>query len=167
MHVRVQLSRWYLGLHGLALLRGWPRESPEVAAARMDAMRALLDGRAEPDVYEDREYDVLDSREGYAAWAETYDQPNPLIAAEERAMASVFGALPVGRALDVATGTGRIASRLAALGHSVYAVDASAEMLSRIRRGAVRVVRGDMVALPFAAASVDLITCSLALTHCA
>jgi SAM-dependent methyltransferase len=164
--VRVQLARWYLGLLGLGLLRGWPRENADLATARMDAMRALLEGRGDPDVFEIREYDVLDPLDAYAAWADTYDTPNPLIAAEERVIDEALGRFAIGRALDVATGTGRVAARLAALGHSTFAVDASAEMLARIHPDArAHVVRGDMLALPFAASSFDLITCSLALTH--
>jgi ubiquinone/menaquinone biosynthesis C-methylase UbiE len=166
MALHVQLRRWHIGLHGLALLRGWPFEDADVAEARLDAIRRLLDG-GDPEGLEERSYDVLDVDAAYGDWAETYDEPNPLIVAEERGMLDVLQAFPPGRAADVATGTGRLAARLAELGHDTLALDASQAMLARAAEGHrdVRFVRADLARLPLRDGSVDVLTCALALTH--
>lgn len=167
MSLPVQLRRWYLGLHGLALLRGWPYEDPAAAEARMDQMRRLLQGEGDPEAFEERRYDVLDVDAAYRDWAETYDEPNPLIVAEERVMAEVLSAFPAGRAADVATGTGRLAARLTGLGHDTVALDRSEAMLERAAVNApeARLVRADLARPPLRDGSIDVVTCALALTH--
>jgi demethylmenaquinone methyltransferase/2-methoxy-6-polyprenyl-1,4-benzoquinol methylase len=69
------------------------------------------------------------------------------------------------RALDLATGTGDIAFALASRGARVVGLDVTRRMLelAAAKRGrsggrAVRVVQGDMVALPFPSASFDIVT---------
>ena len=167
MTLRVRLQRWYLGLHGLGLLREWPFGDPETAAARMDAMRRLLEGEGDAEVFEERVIDDLDPAGAYRDWSATYDDPNPLIVAEEGALRALLSEFPAGRALDVATGTGRIADELVRLGHRVIAMDLSESMLSvrRSGRGSPRTVVGDFTRLPFAEGSADLIVCGLALSH--
>ncbi len=165
MKLRVRLDRWYLGLHGLAMLRGWPFEDAVVADARMQEMRDLLAGEGEAVTYEDREIDVLDTAAAYRDWAATYDEPNALIVAEEQAVREVLGAFPPGRALDVAAGTGRLAAMLVELGHMTVAVDVSVDMLARARLSGARLVAADLGSLPLASGSFDLVTCALALTH--
>jgi ubiquinone/menaquinone biosynthesis C-methylase UbiE len=159
------MRRWYLGLHGLALLRGWPFGDPAEATARLATMRALLE--APDDELEERTIDALGLDDAYRDWAATYDEPNALIVAEERAIGDVLDPLPVGRALDVATGTGRLARRLVDLKHDVVAVDRSESMLERARASVpeARLVQTDLTRLPFADGSFDLVTCALALTH--
>jgi ubiquinone/menaquinone biosynthesis C-methylase UbiE len=163
----VTLARWYLGLLGLAMLREYPFGDPELAERRAQAMRDLLEGRGDAQTFELREYDVLEPPEAYDAWADRYDEPNPLIVAEERALSTHLDGIPPGLALDAATGTGRVASRLRALGHRVIACDRSAAMLRRAseKLGGGPVVRSTVVPLPVRSASIDLVTCSLALTH--
>jgi ubiquinone/menaquinone biosynthesis C-methylase UbiE len=167
MALRVQLRRWYVGLHGLALLRGWPFEDPDAAHARLDAIRRLLDGDGDPEAFEERRYDVLDVDAAYRDWAETYDEPNPLIVAEERAMLGVLSSYPAGRAADVATGTGRVASRLVELGHDTVAMDGSRAMLERASANAAeaRLVQADLARMPLRDSSIDVLSCALALTH--
>jgi len=167
MTLRVRLQRWYLGLHGLGLLREWPFGDPATAAARMDAMRRLLEGEGDDKVFEERVIDDLDPADAYREWSGTYDDPNPLIVAEQGALRALLSELPAGRALDVATGTGRIADELERLGHRVISVDLSESMLSvgRSERGPIRTVVGDFTRLPFADVSADVIVCGLALTH--
>ena len=167
MTLSVRLQRWYLGLHGLALLREWPFGDPAEAAGRMDAMRRLLDGEGDAETFEERRIDDLDVSDAYREWSETYDEPNPLIVAEESALRTLLAELPAGRAIDVASGTGRIAAALHRLGHRVVATDRSEAMLSvaRSRSELVPTVVGDLGRLPFADASADLIACGLALTH--
>ncbi|GIF68354.1 hypothetical protein Ais01nite_63890 [Asanoa ishikariensis] len=79
----------------------------------------------------------------------------------------ILAALPTGRALDAACGTGRHAAFLAAGGHTVLGVDSSPDMLAYARRNApeAEFVEGDLRDLPVPDASVDLVTCALALTH--
>jgi len=133
----------------------------------MKAIRDLLDGVGDAGAFEERRHDVLDVDAAYRDWAETYDEPNPLVVAEERAMLGVLEAFPAGRAADVATGTGRLAARLAERGHDTLALDASDAMLARAVLGSsdVRFVRADLARLPLRDDSIDVLTCGLALTH--
>jgi demethylmenaquinone methyltransferase/2-methoxy-6-polyprenyl-1,4-benzoquinol methylase len=66
------------------------------------------------------------------------------------------------RALDLAAGTGDIALALAARGARVTALDLTHRMLQLARAkpgaGALRLVTGDMMALPFPPSSFDLVT---------
>jgi len=61
----------------------------------------------------------------------------------------IAGASRVGRVLELAVGTGRLARPIAARGLDVHGVDTSAAMLDRLRRadpeGRVTIVLGDMV----------------------
>jgi len=165
----VRLQRWYLGLHGLGLLRDWPFGDPADAAARMEAMERLLREEGDAEIFEERLIDDVDTSEAYRDWSHTYDEPNALIDAEKSALGSLLDELPVGRAIDLATGTGRIAAELRRLGHSVVMMDRSEAMLSMSRSGSERVrgVVGDLESVPFAEASADVIVCGLALTHVA
>ncbi|MGH9270268.1 MAG: class I SAM-dependent methyltransferase [Ilumatobacteraceae bacterium] len=81
-------------------------------------------------------------------------------------MHGIIERLPIGRALDAACGTGRHAIHLHAAGWEVIGVDATPAMLDRARAKApeVRFQPADLLALPLADA-VDLVVCSLALTH--
>jgi ubiquinone/menaquinone biosynthesis C-methylase UbiE len=165
--LRLRLDRWYLGLHGLALLRSYPYGDPAEAEERMNAMRSLLAGEGDPETFVAQEFDVLGLEEAYASWSETYDDPNPLIAAEERALLPILDRAARGVALDVASGTGRVGAHLRRRGHRVIACDRSEEMLRRARDRleGTPMVRADILHLPVRDASVDLVTCALALTH--
>jgi SAM-dependent methyltransferase len=146
MTISVPLQRWYLGLHGLGLLREWPFGDADTAAARMGAMRRILDGEGDPEIFEERVIDELDVADAYREWSATYDEPNPLISAEEGALWALLAERPVGRAIDVASGTGRIAEELRRLGHDVVAMDRSEAMLSvaRSRSEPVPTVAADL-----------------------
>jgi SAM-dependent methyltransferase len=78
----------------------------------------------------------------------------------ERVVALV-GARPGADGLDVACGTGAVARRLAAAGVRVTGVDLNADMLTLARslEPDLTWVEGDARALPFPAASFDLVTC--------
>jgi ubiquinone/menaquinone biosynthesis C-methylase UbiE len=114
--------------------------------------------------------------EGYARWATTYDQErNGLIEAEEPRLAALAARLgPVRRALDVATGTGRLALRWTRGGAAVVALDQSEAMLAHARAKAqgegwpiTFIVQAIEAPLPFPAAQFDLVSCGLALCHVA
>src|SRR4051812_23057244 len=73
---------------------------------------------------------------------------------------------PGARALDLATGTGDLAFALAARGAHVVGLDVTLRMIELAREKAVagrppptvRFLQGDMIALPFPAASFDIVT---------
>lgn len=118
------------------------------------------------------------SREGYALWAATYDAvPNPLIAVEQPTVDRLLAGLPpVKTAVDVGTGTGRLALSLACRGAEVVGFDQSPEMLNVARRTAQAAGSRDVEfaqaslgygALPAASGRFDLLTCALVLCHVA
>lgn len=82
----------------------------------------------------------------------------------EAALLKALGNEPLGRLLDVGTGTGRIAELLAPRADHLIALDRSPEMLKLARARLQRLpaeqwelVQGDFNALPFGSASVDTI----------
>jgi ubiquinone/menaquinone biosynthesis C-methylase UbiE len=114
---------------------------------------------------------VLPTREGYDRWAESYDAgTNWLLALEEPEVGRALGDVCGLDVLDVGTGTGRHAIRLAAAGALVTAVDFSEAMLAKARAkpGADRVrwLTHDVDAgLPFADGSFDRVLSALVLEH--
>lgn len=125
--------------------------------------------------WQEREVGV---REGYAIWAHDYHFPNPLIAVEEPIVEAILARLlPVDAAIDVGTGTGRLARKLARGGaRTVLGVDATPEMLAVARE---TVQREGLNGVEFASCEIgteplpcdsetfDLLTCGLMLTHVA
>jgi len=115
----------------------------------------------------------VSTQEGYARWAASYDQEkNALIVLEETHVDQLLAGLTFTSVLDVGTGTGRYALKLARTGASVTAVDQSPEMLAHARRAA----RNEGLSidfrlaslehgLPFAANQFDLLVCALMLCH--
>jgi ubiquinone/menaquinone biosynthesis C-methylase UbiE len=158
---------YLLGLEGIALLRAFSGlYDHDFTAARMREIRMLLDSGDE--LGSGVGVSPVTTREGYAGWAESYDEPgNQLVAIEQPIVREIVAGLPVGVALDAACGTGRHAEYLAALGHQVVGVDTSSEMLARAREkvpgGTFH--EGDLHDLPLADGSVDLAVCALALSH--
>lgn len=78
-----------------------------------------------------------------------------------RAMVAAIGPLAGAQVLDVATGTGLVASELAGRGARVVGLDQSEEMLAvaRVRLGdRVTFVKGEAERLPFADAAFDALT---------
>ena len=136
-----------------------------MTAADRSSTRILLASE-----YEDRE---VSTREGYAIWSTSYDtEKNPLIAVEEPRVDTLLAPLSFGRVLDVGTGTGRHALKLARRGAHVTAIDQSPEMLAVARQSAER--EGLTIdfrlltfddGLPFASGQFDLLICALVLSH--
>lgn len=104
--------------------------------------------------------------EGYfALHAEEWDALRSLYVPEaqvEQAMTRMLAARPLGRLLDIGTGTGRMATLFAPAASSVTAIDRSAEML-RLARGKlppeiadkVSFLAGDFNQLPIEAGAAD------------
>jgi SAM-dependent methyltransferase len=159
---------YLLGLQGMALLQAYAGDHDEAfTRARIDEVRTLLDtmdrlgdgGTAEP---------LTTAAAVYEEWAPTYDSPgNQLIDIEGPLVREILGQLPTGVALDAACGTARHGAYLASLGHTVIGVDVSVEMLARAREkvpdGTFH--QGTLDELPLPDRAVDLVVCSLALTH--
>ena len=103
----------------------------------------------------------------FATHAEEWDALRSLHAPEaevEAAMVAMLGAAPLGRLLDIGTGTGRIATLFADRATQVVGVDRSAEML-RLARGKldaaaetkVRFIAGDFSDLPLTDGAADTV----------
>jgi SAM-dependent methyltransferase len=159
-----------LGLEGVALLRaqagdaGFDRAFVE---ARFAEIRTLLD-EAAPQLGDGIEVGQVSTVDGYRSWSVHYDEPgNPLIEVEEPIVRRILAALPPGKALDAACGTGRHARYLAELGHQVTGVDSSPDMLAhaRVHLPDADLREGDLHELPLPDGELDLVVCGLALTH--
>ena len=121
----------------------------------------------------DHIFQEVDTIEGYAIWAATYNKGrNPLIEAEEAPVAKLIEGLPISSVLDVGTGTGRYALKLARHGAAVTAIDQSPEMLDLARQAAhaeglnidFRLASLDDDP-PFDAGQFDFLVCALMLSH--
>ncbi|HSM70154.1 MAG TPA: methyltransferase domain-containing protein [Anaerolineales bacterium] len=122
-----------------------------------------------PDEFQYKEVGVV---EGYARWSDRYDHwKNPLTAVEEPVVIELLQELRFNTVLDVGTGTGRHAVRLARHGVRVIGCDLSREMLkvaqSKISNdNSLSLVQTTTEAsLPFPQESFDLLLCSLVLSH--
>ena len=159
-------GQYFLAIQGLALVRR-ALTHPSTGEPRIAEIRdiaAKFDEFPNDLAIDMTEYDV---ESGYTEWSKTYDGPNPAIEAEEPAVHALLADIPVGVALDAACGTGRHAQHLAELGHQVVGVDDTDAMLNvaRAKLSDVDFRRGRLEALPLDDASVDVVTCALALTH--
>jgi SAM-dependent methyltransferase len=159
-----------LGIQGLALLRGFIAGSDDLASARVAEIRRLADGVADERLAASVDFPERSVQQGYADWSQTYDGPgNPLIHLEEKILHPLLGALPPGRALDAACGTGRVSAYLAAAGHEVVGIDVTPQMLevARAKVPQGEFAQGRLEALPIPDGNFDLAVCCLALEHCA
>jgi ubiquinone/menaquinone biosynthesis C-methylase UbiE len=121
----------------------------------------------------ERIFQEVSVQEGYALWAASYDQEkNGLIFIEEQHVERLLAQLSFSKVLDVGTGTGRYALKLARQGVSVTAIDQSPQMLAVAQQTAQREglsldfrlhsLEND---LPFEAQQFDLLICALTLSH--
>jgi ubiquinone/menaquinone biosynthesis C-methylase UbiE len=112
----------------------------------------------------------LSIREGYRLWAASYDQePNPLLALEQRVARSILGPLAGRRVIDLCAGTGRWMSIARSAGARVVGIDLTPEMLYCAARkpGCAAVAVGDLNRLPVRSACEDLAICSFGLSYVA
>lgn len=161
----VKLRELLVGVEGLALLRHLYDGSSADADQRLVEVRRLLDDHAFAAGEPMREEN---SRSGYGAWSDHYDEPgNPVIAIEEPAVWSLLDSIAPGDSLDAACGTGRHARHLVDLGHQVVGVDVTREMVSRARENVPEgtFVEADLQAIPVEDEQFDAIVCGLALAH--
>ena len=115
----------------------------------------------------------INTAEGYARWAETYDLVlNPLIAVEGPRAQAILDKVPMRTAIDVGAGTGRHAIALARRGVAVTAVDPSAEMLAVAREKATQAgleidfrIGSLDDRLPADDDQFDFLICALTLSH--
>jgi ubiquinone/menaquinone biosynthesis C-methylase UbiE len=157
---------YVLGLEGIALLRSFTGEfDQQFVDSRMAEIRRLLDDESLSGAAV--QVARVGSVEGYRIWSHTYDGPNSAFDFDEPVIAEIVDALPPGTALDAACGTGRISALLADRGHRIVGVDSSPDMLERARARVPggQFHLGDVRGLPVADDAVDLVVCSLALTH--
>jgi ubiquinone/menaquinone biosynthesis C-methylase UbiE len=117
-------------------------------------------------------FQEVSTQEGYALWARVYDEEkNALIAVEEPYVERLLSLLVFENALDVGTGTGRLALKLAHHGGRVTALDQSPEMLSVARQSAARegleidFRLGSLENGVFTEQQFDLLTSGLMLCH--
>jgi SAM-dependent methyltransferase len=161
----VSLRELLAGVEGLALLRSLYDGSDADATQRLQELRELLDDPALAGAEATAE---LAPADGYAIWSDSYDEPgNPIVALEQAAVEALLEALPAGRALDAACGTGRHARALVELGHAVSGIDLTPQMLERARLNVPEASFSvaDVRELPFADASFEVVVCGLALAH--
>jgi ubiquinone/menaquinone biosynthesis C-methylase UbiE len=112
-------------------------------------------------------------QEGYTYWAASYDlENNALIAVEEIYVDPLLAQLSFKHVLDVGTGTGRYALKLAREGATVTALDPSPEMMAVAQQRAqdeglsidFQLTSLD-AGLPLADNQFDLLICALVLCH--
>ncbi len=119
--------------------------------------------------FDARHYPVLGVREGYAEWVRTYE--DTVHDEMDLGLLRRVGAIAwpsVGRAADLACGTGRTGQWLAAQGvRDIDGLDLTPEMLAAARQRAVydRLVVADMRATPLAGGGYDLAVEALACEH--
>jgi SAM-dependent methyltransferase len=158
---------YLLCVEGLALLRGFIGEfDQKFVDDRIAEVRRLVND----DSLRDAAVDVarVEPDEGYRLWARSYDAGrNTAFDFDEPMMIEIIDPFPPSIALDAACGTGRWTQHLTARGHQVIGVDGSPEMLAHAqnRVPTAEFRQGDLRALPVDTDSVDLVVCSLALTH--
>jgi malonyl-CoA O-methyltransferase len=105
---------------------------------------------------------VLSSREGYRLWAPRYEAETAVSFLEDRLVTTLTAPVTGRRLLDAGCGIGR-RMRRASAGLAV-GVDAVPEMLQS-GDGAEPVAAADLRALPFPAASFDVVWCRLVIGH--
>jgi SAM-dependent methyltransferase len=118
--------------------------------------------------FDQRGYRTVGAREGYAAWAATYERT-----VEDAMDLELLDVLEVpwgGVAADLACGTGRTGAWLKAHGvEAIDGVDLTPEMLARARERGVysSLAEGDVASTGLAAGAYDLVTACLVDEHLA
>lgn len=158
---------YLIGLEGVALLKAFAGEfDREFTQARLAEVRRLLD--AGDALGNPVDVPPMATADGYDGWAPHYDNPdNGIFVIEEGYVRPILDSLPIGTVIDAACGTGRHATYLAGLGHTVAGFDTSPGMLAvaREKLPEARFEQADVRALPVPDSSADALVCALALAH--
>lgn len=158
-----------LGIEGLALLRAGAQRSFGEVDTRVEEIGEIAARLDQQPYSQRRDLPEAGVDDGYAQWAEDYDDPgNDTIALEQPVVRELLAQLPPGPVLDAACGTGRHAAYLGEIGRDgVIGVDASEAMLgrARVKLPEVDFRRGELNALPLADGEVMSAVCALALSH--
>ncbi|MFS0722599.1 MerR family transcriptional regulator [Paenibacillus sp. 1P07SE] len=174
---RASLYRQHLaaaqGLQALDQVIAALERAGEVPLQEMqDAARHLRVSRMLRESWQDRwDYDRLARRmdEGKASMplAFTAGLSDALYEHTLETIAAVVAPMPGEQGLDLGTGVGNLAWRLAASGAEVIGVEQSIGMLKmcRQRHPQLSVRQGNLLSLPFADQTADFITCSFAMHH--
>lgn len=136
-------------------------------AERADSEFADLCASDRRKLAEIRETREADAQAYFARHAHDWDELRRLHSSDETiesALGAALGSAPLGRLLDIGTGTGRMAEIFAERAEHIVALDKSLAML-RVARAKlqnlpaqrVELVQGDFGSLPFAAASFDTV----------
>lgn len=162
-------SAYYkLGLIGLALLRNWLKGDDKVSNQLISEAQSVIDEYKADPGNQGSQVPEFSVQEGYAVWADYYDQmPNLLLDAEQPITEQLLRALPKGAVVDMACGTGRYTSLLKELGHDVTGVDQSSAMLA-VAKGKnpnIRYLQADISTTKLDSHSYDALVCALALSH--
>lgn len=169
MTAEFRQGHYVLGIEGLALLRAGARREFGEVEARVEEIREVVAALDRPPYSERRDLPEAEVGDGYAQWAEDYDDPgNDTIGLEEPIVRELLAQLPAGPVLDAACGTGRHAASLSQLGRGeVIGVDASEAMLARAeaKLPGVDFRRGELTELPLGDGEVAGAVCALALSH--
>lgn len=110
----------------------------------------------------------LDSKKGYARFAQTYDKNEKYWDSFEKQYLIPHIKSAHGKnVLDAGAGTGRISVKLKAAGADVTALDISKEMLDLLhaKSSDIKTVEGELENMPFKDESFDMVFSSLALVH--
>jgi ubiquinone/menaquinone biosynthesis C-methylase UbiE len=161
----VRLRELLVGVEGLALLRNLYDGTDEDAEQRLREVSGVL---ADDSYGAGEATSEGDVQAAYGSWAETYDEAdNPIIALEQPVVWSLLARIPPGRALDAACGTGRHARELVRLGHEVFGIDITPEMLRRAEENVPQAEfrMGDLRQVPAGDGDFDVVVCALALAH--
>ena len=165
---RRRSAAWAGGARTAAWTAAGSREERRLATLEWRTCDAFSTTGPDPALQSAASWQEAPAADGYATWAATYDDAgNPLIELDQATLGPLLERYPAGDVLDAACGTGRWAAFLNERGHTVIGVDESPQMLGR---ASVKVPRadfrlGDIQSLPVPTASVDVVVCSLALTH--
>jgi ubiquinone/menaquinone biosynthesis C-methylase UbiE len=169
MALSFPFAQYLLGIEGVALLRSW-LVNKEEAEKRLEDVINICGSLNQAPQATNIVVDTFTPLEGYSSWSTQYDQEderNPLMELEAPILQCMLAAIPPGKALDAACGTGRQTRRLLELGHDVTGVDLTPGMLHQaVRRNPqADFIRADLRTLPLEDNSFDIAICSLALTH--
>jgi malonyl-CoA O-methyltransferase len=107
----------------------------------------------------------VDPQSAYQMWAGSYPpRPhNPLMEVEQETVLALLPDVRGLTALDAGCGSGRYLRELGDRGARTIGMDLSPAMIARAKETTTRIARADLRALPFAAMSIDLVVCGLAL----